>query len=274
MAYKGYDNFTDRCVDFHPELNHIHDFTDYRVDGQKCALKTGTMNKLMLFISWMSTRMKDTTVEQYVEHILALTYEDFNVFRTADMNRMSSEPISPPPGPTTPMTTFSGHTKGSTVSASQVAVNNFKKGTKRDASAFPIFKNDLYYDTFHRDLSWQPSRHKDYMMLLTQILILTIVINMTSKASLKNNLFVYSVFVTSLQTEKGRELVKEFEGDARTIISKLHHYHTESNVGQHEIVTLTTYITNLSHTDSWKSTTDQFLSHFKEKLHLLDSLVP
>ena len=111
-------------------------------------------------------------------------------------------------------------------------------------------------------------------MLLTQILILMIVINMTSKASLKNNLFVYSVFVTSLQTEKGRELVKEFEGDARTIISKLHHYHTESNVGQHEIVTLTTYITNLSHTDSWKSTTDQFLSHFKEKLHLLDSLVP
>ena len=80
--------------------------------------------------------------------------------------------------------------------------------------------------------------------------------------------------VTSLQTDKGRELVKEFEGDARSILSKLYYYHTQSNDAQHEVVTLTTYITNLSLTDSWKGTTRQFLSHFKEKLRLLDSLVP
>ena len=85
---------------------------------------------------------------------------------------------------------------------------------------------------------------------------------------------MFSVLVSSLQTDKGRELLKEFEGDASTILSKLHHYHTESNVAQHEVVTLTTYITNLSLTDSLKCTTCQFLSHLKEKLHLLDSLVP
>ena len=50
----------------------------------------------------------------------------------------------------------------------------------------------------------------------------------------------------ALQTDKGRELVKEFEGDAVTILSKLHHYHTQSNVAHHEVVTLTTYITILS----------------------------
>ena len=84
--------------------------------------------------------------------------------------------------------------------------------------------------------------------------------------------FVYSILVTSFQTDKGREPVKEFEGDARTIISKLHHYHTQSNDAQHEVVTLTTYITNLNLTDRWKHTTRHFLSHFKEKLRLLDSL--
>ena len=84
---------------------------------------------------------------------------------------------------------------------------------------------------------------------------------------------VYSVLVTSLWTYKGRELVKKFEGDARTIISKLLHYHTQSKV-VHEVVTLTTCITNLNLTDSWKGTTRQFLSHFMEKLRLLDSLVP
>ena len=86
--------------------------------------------------------------------------------------------------------------------------------------------------------------------------------------------FVYSVLVTSLQTEKGRELVKEFEGDARSIILKLHHYHTKSNVAQQDIITLTTDITNLTLNDSWKGTVRQFLSHFKEELRLLDSLVP
>ena len=85
--------------------------------------------------------------------------------------------------------------------------------------------------------------------------------------------FVYSVLVTSLQAEKGRELVKEFEGDARSIILKLHHYHTKSNVAQHDIITLTTDITNLTLNDSWKGTVGQFLRHVKEKLRLLDSLV-
>ena len=33
-----------------------------------------------------------------------------------------------------------------------------------------------------------------------------------------------------------------------------------------------TYITNLRRTDTWKGMTQQFLTHFKEKLHLLDSL--
>ena len=66
----------------------------------------------------------------------------------------------------------------------------------------------------------------------------------------ENQSFVYSVLVTSLQKDRGRELVKEFEGDARTIISKLHHYHTQSNVAQHAAVTLTTYITNLNLTES------------------------
>ena len=40
-----------------------------------------------------------------------------------------------------------------------------------------------------------------------------------------------------------------------------------------KVVTLTTYITNLNLTDSWKGTTRHFLCHLKEKLRLLDSLV-
>ena len=131
---------------------------------------------------------------------------------------------------------------------------------KRDASVYPIFKNDKYYDTFQSsflanlkaqgfydvaDPDHDPENDDTYEKELFK-----------GKQS-----FVYSVLVTSLQTEKGRELVKEFEGDARSIILQLHHYHTKSNVAQHDIITLTTDITNLTLNDSWKGTVRQFLSH-------------
>ena len=126
-----------------------------------------------------------------------------------------------------------------------------------------------------KDHSWQTSRHTVSMILLTLIMTLSMVTFFYEKELFKGKQsFVYSVLVTSLQTEKGRELVKEFEGDARSIILKLHHYHTKSNVAQHNIISMTTNITNLTLNDSWKGTVRQFLSHFKEKLRLLDSLVP
>ena len=153
------------------------------------------------------------------------------------------------------------------------SLSNFKKGTKGDASAFPIFKKVLYYDTFQRyflaaikaqglyDVKDPDFDHDDGDQYDKQLF-------------LEKQSFVYSVLVTSLQTDKGRELVNEFEQDSRTILSKLHHYHAESNVAEHMIATLTAYITILSFTDSWQGTRCQFPSHFKEKLCLLDSVVP
>ena len=70
----------------------------------KCAMKFGTMIKHRLFISWMSTMMKDTTHELYAEHLLALTNEQYNDFMQENKIRMTSGPTSPPPEPTTPMT--------------------------------------------------------------------------------------------------------------------------------------------------------------------------
>ena len=178
------------------------------------------------------------------------------------MIRMMVKTSSPSP---TPINTLSGYTKRTITSESQAALNNFKKGTKRDASAYPIFKNDLYYGTFERSFLATIKAQGLYGVANPDF--------DPYDGDQYEESFVYSVLVTSLQTDRGRELVKEFEGDTRTLISKLHHYHTQSNVAQHEVLTLTACITNLNITDSWKGTTRQFLSHFKEKLRLLDSLV-
>ena len=84
---------------------------------------------------------------------------------------------------------------------------------------------------------------------------------------------MYSVLVVAHQTERGKELTKEFKDDAQEILAELHDYHNKSKMAQHEIVELTTYTNNLRITDTWKGTTQQLPAHFKEKLCLLDSLV-
>ena len=230
----------------------------------KCCPKTET------FVRWMTH--EDRPYELHDDFLATLTRESYLKFR--HMDTLSFSASSPSHHELYKLkTSFSGESKHQTPSESQTALNNFKKGTKRDASVYPIFKNDKYYDTFQwsflanlkaqglydvADPDHDPENGDTYEKRLFK-----------GKQS-----FVYSVLVTSLQTEKGRELVKEFEGDARSIILKLHHYHTKSNVAQHDIITLTTDITNLTLNDSWKGTVRQFLSHFKEKLRLLDSLVP
>ena len=122
-------------------------------------------------------------------------------FRQADMIRMNDMPKSRPLEATTPMTTFSGHTKGSIASESKVSLNNFKKGSKLDGSAYPVFKNDLYNNTFQRSFLGI-IKTEDFMML-TWTLILMMEITMTSN-SLKKKCFAYSVLVTSLQTKRER----------------------------------------------------------------------
>ena len=188
MNYRGYDNFTDLCADFCQILHHIHDYSNYRVDGQKCVLKFGTMNKIRMFISWMTTKMTDFTIELYAEHLLTLTRCQFNKFRQAKMIRMNDMSKSPPLEATTHMTTFSGHTKRSMASESQIVLNNLKmvqKGMHQHTPSSRVTSTMIPF----RNRPWQSSKHKD--SLLIQTLTLMMEINMTS-SSLKEKLLCVS----------------------------------------------------------------------------------
>ena len=273
MEYKQYltiDEFYESSYNDPEKFDTKGSATEYRWKGKMNQLSPNIAQKLKCFVRWMTH--EDRPYELYDDFLATLTRERYLKFRYMDtLSFSASSPSHHEPSKL--KTSFSGESKHQTPSESQTALNNFKKGTKRDDSVYPIFKNDKYYDTFQRsflanlkaqglydvaDPDHDPENGDIYEKELFK-----------GKQS-----FVYSVLVTSLQTEKGRELVKEFEGDARSIILKLHHYHTKSNVAQHDIITLTTDITNLTLNDSWKGTVRQFLSHFKEKLRLLDSLVP
>ena len=273
MEYKQYltiDGFYDSSYKDPEKFDTKGPATEYKWKGKMNHLSPNVAQKLKSFVRWMAH--EERPYELHDDFLATLTRESYLKFRHLDTQSLSTLPPSHHE-PQQLMTSFPSEFKQTTQSESKTALNNFKTGTKRDASVYPIFKNDKYYDTFQRsflanlkaqglydvaDPDHDPESGDIYEQELFQ-----------GKQS-----FVYSVLVTSLQTEKGRELVKEFEGDARSIILKLHHYHTKSNVAQRDIITLTTHITNLTLNDTWKGTVRQFLSHFKEKLRLLDSLVP
>ena len=273
MEHKQYYTIDDFFENSYHDLENFDNkgpATEYKWKGKTYHLSPIVAQKMKCFIKWMTH--EDRPYELHDDFLATLTRDSYLKFRHLDTQTFSSSPSSHHE-PSKFKTSFQGEFKHQTTSESQTALNNFKKGTKRDASVYPIFKNDKYYDTFQRsflaNLKAQglydvadPDHDPETGDIYEQELF-------KGKQS-----FVYSVLVTSLQTEKGRELVKEFEGDARSIILKLHHHHTKSNVAQHDIITLTTEITNLTLNDSWKGTVRQFLSHLNKKLRLLDSLVP
>ena len=122
------------------------------------------------------------------------------------------------------------------MSASQKELASFKNGTKRGASIYPILKSEQHYDSFHRafhanakaqDPKLKPQDHDLFAPELVD----------------DQQSFMYSILVTILQTECGRELTKEFEGDAQKLLEKMHIYCTQT---QNEILDLTTQITNLT----------------------------
>ena len=81
MEYMNYYNINELCDDLQFELKHIHDYSDYIVNGQYCELKFSIMGKIGSFVSWMSTRKKETTLQLSSHYLVFLTHKEFNEFR-------------------------------------------------------------------------------------------------------------------------------------------------------------------------------------------------
>ena len=160
----------------------------------------------------------------------------------------------------------------SQASESYITLTNFKKGIKRDTSAYPIFKNERYYNTFiHHfkatakaqglntlmDPNFTPGSD-EYEQQLFQ----------------EQQDFLYSVLISSLKTDNSDALVKDHEGDAQLILEVLYEHHTgNSQYSRSEINRITKYLTNIKLDDTWRGTNESFLMHYNDQLRLLDSLV-
>ena len=167
---------------------------------------------------------------------------------------------------TTPRSTVS-----SEASESYITLTNFKKGIKRDASAYSIFKNERYYNTFICHFK-ATAKAQGLNSLMDN--------NFTPGSDepeqhfQEQQEFLYSVLISSLMTEFSEALFKDHEGDAQQILELLHEHHTgNAQYSRAEINRITKYLTNIKLDDTWRGTNESFLMHYNDQLRLLDSLV-
>ena len=134
----------------------------------------------------------------------------------------------------------------------------------RDASAYPIFKNERYYNTFicHfkatskaqglnslMDPNFTPGSDEHEQQLFQE-----------------QQDFLYSVLISSLKTEFSEALVKDHEGDAQLILELLPEHHTgNSQYSRAEINRISKYLTNIKLDDTWRGTNESFLMHYNDQ---------
>ena len=153
--------------------------TEYKWKGKMNHLSANVAQKLKSFVRWMTH--EDRPYELHDDFLATLTRESYLKFRHMDtLSYSASSPSHHEPYKL--KTSFSGESKHQTPSESQTALNNFKKGTKGMLQSIPYSRMTSTMIHF-KGHSWQTSRHKASMMLLTLIMTLRMVTPMNRNFS-------------------------------------------------------------------------------------------
>ena len=269
MKHRGIPNVHEIIVQSFRRPHALEDDLQFIRESKPCYIQANVMVSLSL----MTTYIKHLRYSAKAKHFGPFYYiqidpQDYDEWRiSTPEEEVHFQTPSKLGSPATPRSMATSQT-----SESYITLTNFKKGIKRDASAYPIFKNERYYNTFIRhfkatakaqglntlmDPNFTPGPDEYEQQLLQE-----------------QQDFLYSVLISSLKTDFSEALVKDHEGDAQLILELLHEHHTgNSQYSRSEINRITKYLTNIKLDDTWRGTNESFLMHYNDQLCLLDSLV-
>ena len=269
MAHRGIPNVHEVIAQNFHKPHALEDNLKFITQGKTSYIQSNLMISLSLMISYIKHRQYSAKSKYFGPfYYIQIDPQDYDEWRTSPPEEeIHFQTPSKFGSATTPRSTVS-----SEASESYITLKNFKKGIKRDASAYPIFKNERYYNTFIRhfkatakaqglnslmDPNFTPGSDEHEQQLFQE-----------------QQDFLYSVLISSLKTEFSEGLVKDHEGDAQLILELLHEHHTgNSQYSRAEINRITKYLTNIKLDDTWRGTNESFLMHYNDQLRLLDSLV-
>ena len=176
---------------------------------------------------------------------------------------IGSEPVTSGPIPSSKPTAYS---------PAALELMSFKKGIKREITAYPSLKDERYFDGFKRSLFIVAKTHECSDVLDP---------NYTPGSEPEEQelfeakqTFMFSVFNTNLQTDMGKTIVRRHlaSTDAQAVWKELSEHMKTSSKGASEKRRLTQYVTNTVLDDNFKGTTEQFVLHFNEQFRQLEEI--
>ena len=269
MKHRGIPNVHEVIAQNFRKPHALEDDLQFIREDKPCYIQSNVMISLSLMITYIKHLRYSAKTKYFGPfYYIQIDPQDYDEWRTTppeeEVHFQTPSKLGSPATPRSMATSMA--------SESYITLSNFKKGIKRDASAYPIFKNEKYYNTFIRhfkatakaqglnslmDPNFTPGSD-EYEQQLFQ----------------DQQDFLYSVLISSLKTDFSEALVKDHEGDAQLIIELLHEHHTgNSQYSRSEINRITKYLTNIKLDDTWRGTNESFLMHYNDQLCLLDSLV-
>ena len=270
MKHRGIPNVHEIIAQNFCKPHAFEDDLQFIREGKPCYIQSNVMISLSLMVTYIKHLRYSAKTKYFGPfYYIQIDPQDYDEWRiTPPEEEVHFQTPSKLGSPATPRSMATSETSGS-----YITHTNFKKGIKRDASAYPIFKNERYYNTFIRhfkatakaqglnslmDPNFTPGSDEYEQQLFQE----------------QQQDFLYSVLISSLKTDFSEALVKDHEGDAQLILELLHEHHTgNSQYSRSEINRITKYLTNIKLDDTWRGTNECFLMNYNDQLRLLDSLV-
>ena len=206
------------------------------------------------------------------DHVLEpanFLHTTFHQFMSWKLNEITTSSPSPPPS----VTASDPRAAPSPPSCSSQLLN-FKRGIKRDISAYPTLKDEKYYEFFKRSVLVTARAH-DCEEILQPTFRSRHDADSLELFRLKND-FMYSVFNKCLLSDMGKTIVRKHLDNinAQRVWEEFATHMTTSSKGKAEKHRLHTHVTTTVLDKSWKGTTEQFILHFNEQFRQLDEVSP
>ena len=275
VKYQGLDNFIDLLSWDEDELKTHPTYQTYSLDakGQGLNLKTNHLKQicgLITYVKHVYRAYMDEDVRPNPFYLL--TPEEWNkqtsiMMRTFLIDNLPS-PIGPDPVTSRPMPS----SKPTAYSPAALELMSFKKGIKREITAYPTLKDERYFDGFKRSLFIVAKTHE-----CSDVLDPTYTPGSEPEQQElfeAKQTFMFSVFNTNLQTDMGKTIVRRHlaSTDAQAVWKELSEHMKTSSKGASEKRRLTQYVTNTVLDDNFKGTTEQFVLHFNEQFRQLEEI--
>ena len=276
VNFQGVENILDLLSWEEDDLKAIPAQQVFTLDdhGQGSYLRTNQTKQICGLIAYMKHIFTDfnSGMEVRTDPFQPFLPEEWNQ-HTSTMIRIFlvqhlPTPIGPQPVTSGPIPS----SKPAAYSPAALDLMSFKKGIKREITAYPSLKDERYFDGFKRSLFIVAKTHKCSEVLDP---------NYTPGCEPEEEelfeakqTFMFSVFNTNLQTDMGKTIVRRHlaSTDAQAVWKELSEHMRTSSKGASEKRRHTQYVTNSVLDDNFKGTTEQFVLHFNEQFRQLEEI--